>query len=57
MATGVNDELVLENQVEMIRFLVLNNSDLHGLTLILVIEVLGPQGRSSLLILEIEVNA
>jgi hypothetical protein len=42
MATGVNDHLALENQVEVIRLLVLNNSDLHGLTLVLVVKMNSP---------------
>ena len=51
MASFVNDKLSLEQKIEVIRLLVLHNAHLHRLTVVLVIEILGPKSRCSLLIL------
>ena len=51
MASRVHNHLALEDQVEVVGLLVLHNSHLHGLTAVLVIEVLGPQSRRSALVL------
>ena len=51
MASLVHNHLALEEHVEVVGLLVLHNAHLHGSTAILVIEVLGPQRRGTLLVL------
>ncbi len=51
MAALVNDELVLEEDQEVVWFLVLHDTHLNGGAAILVVEVLGPERACSLLIL------
>ena len=52
MAARVHNHLALEDQVEVVRLLVLNDAHLHGLTIILVIDILRPQCRRTLLVLK-----
>ena len=51
MAAFVNHKLPLEQQVEVVGLLVLHDTHLHWFAVILVIKILGPKRRRSLLIL------
>ena len=51
MTTVVNDHLALEDEAKVVGLLVLDDTDLNRLTVAVIIELLGPEGRGSLLVL------